>query len=312
MNENSESAIEVRDWMALRTKLVARAMASGLSVHEAEDVAQQAIVAVLEAKELRYPAAYALTCLARKIVGRLRARQIATRGSDSWLLANWFREPTPSLDIVAISAAIEQLAVWGRSGSTRRVLTPADEIESIARNAAADFETLLEAIDSLPVSVRQRRRYRNRLATLLRETIIAGHAGVVLVTPAESPESHFNILLGQAAGSLLRARQAQADPSEIALLRSNLVRKLVECAQSSNVGMTPLGTGRLFTVAPPFTPSSESVISRYLRYCGEEPHQVPNIATTEAAAVTEIREFNRHSAMIRHLGFRGTLAASPS
>ncbi len=184
---------DIRDWTAVRRHLVGVARRAGLDEPTAEDLAQDAIVATLAREGLHHPVSYALVSLQRMIALRRRDATTASRGEHGWLLRAWNAPLIPSIELISISAAVEQLGVWGDGGSTKRVILPDENLDELARRAVETWERLLSLLDAESVSERQRRRYRVRAAELLRDTIEADRAGVIVLDPVADAERIHDI-----------------------------------------------------------------------------------------------------------------------
>lgn len=125
----------VTDWPKLWTRCVEAALARGLSMPDAEDVAQEAMCAALE-RGPTYPLTYALRCVTRA------CRSLAVRGHapgtavsrhthdelDEGLLAT----PAIAEDLVIAAPLIAALEELGRNASWRRA---SNEVGGAARAA---------------------------------------------------------------------------------------------------------------------------------------------------------------------------------
>jgi DNA-directed RNA polymerase specialized sigma24 family protein len=171
----------VKDWEAVRLHLLKVAMRAGVDSDEAADLAQDAILATLQSADVTHPVSYALVTLQRMIALRRRRERASRAGGAGWLLASWQPPLIPSVELVSVSAAMEQLAVWGGEGRTRRLIMPDQDLDRMAADSVVQWEGVLQALQSIPVSERQRRRYRERAAQLLRQTIEEGRAGVMML-----------------------------------------------------------------------------------------------------------------------------------
>jgi DNA-directed RNA polymerase specialized sigma24 family protein len=171
----------VRDWEAVRLHLLKVAIRAGFDTDDAADLAQDAIVATLQRSDVTHPVSYALVALQRMMALRRRRERAARAATADWLLASWQPPLIPSVELISVSAAMEQLAVWGRQGATRRMLMPDDDLDQMAADSVIQWEGVLQALQQIPVSERQRRRYRQQASQLLQQTIEEGRAGVLLL-----------------------------------------------------------------------------------------------------------------------------------
>jgi DNA-directed RNA polymerase specialized sigma24 family protein len=171
----------VKDWEAVRLHLLKVAMRAGFDAADAADLAQDAIVATLQRSDVTHPVSYALVAMQRMMALRRRRERAARAATADWLLASWQPPLIPSVELISVSAAMEQLAVWGRQGGTRRMLMPDDDLDRMAADSVIQWEGVLQALQQIPVSERQRRRYRQQASQLLQQTIEEGRAGVLLL-----------------------------------------------------------------------------------------------------------------------------------
>jgi len=180
---------------SVRSKLIAFLRSLDVSPDEADDLAQEALLKVLESTtESQNLEAFAITTAKNLWIDRgrksaLHKAKTPTLKSDAQSRRHQARQDetvAQAGQLLRLAGAMEQLAVWGNEGSTGVVVSSALEVD--LQSVQRDVAFFLNVLDGLPYTDRHRRNKKKEYQAKLQAAL--QDSGYLVRRPSSTARAH--------------------------------------------------------------------------------------------------------------------------